>query len=54
MKLVCHCSPDNENAKAHKAECWIFRSDLTLRDPDWTAFHTQTQLNSLGFSVHGK
>jgi Leucine-rich repeat (LRR) protein len=54
MKLVCHCSPpDNENAKAHKAECWIFRSDLTERDPDWTAFHTQTQLTSLGFSVHG-
>lgn len=54
MKLVCHCSPpDNENAKAHKAECWIFRSDLTERDLDWTAFHTQTQLQSLGFSVHG-
>lgn len=52
-KLVCHCSPDNENTKAQKAECWIFRSDLTLRDPDWTAFHTQTQLQSLGFSVHG-
>lgn len=55
MKLVCHCSPpDNENAnRAHKAECWIFRSDLTERDPDWTAFHTQTELRSLGFSVHG-
>lgn len=53
LKLVCHCSPNNENTKAHKAECWIFRSDLTLRDPDWTAFHTQTQLQSLGFSVHG-
>jgi Leucine-rich repeat (LRR) protein len=55
MKLVCHCSPDNNdnNVKAHKAECWIFHSDLTIRDPDWTAFHTQTQLQSLAFSVHG-
>lgn len=53
MKLVCHCSPP-DNEKAHKAECWIFQSDLSERDPDWTAFHTQTQLQSLGFSVHGK
>jgi hypothetical protein len=57
MKLVCHCSPDssgeNNNVKAHKAECWIFRSDLSPRDPDWTAFHAQTQLQSLLFSVHG-
>jgi Leucine-rich repeat (LRR) protein len=57
MKLVCHCSPDssgeNNNVKAHKAECWIFRSDLSPRDPDWTAFHAQTQLQSLVFSVHG-
>lgn len=53
MKLVCHCSPDNENARAHKAECWIFRPDLTVFDPDWTAFHTQTQLTSLGFLAHG-
>lgn len=51
MKLVCHCAPDNE--KAHKAECWIFRADLTLPDPYWTAFHTQTQLQSLALSVHG-
>lgn len=53
MKLVCHCTPSSDNEKAHKAECWIFNSDLTPRDPDWTAFHTQTQLQSLGFSVHG-
>ncbi|KAL7034732.1 hypothetical protein ACKWTF_008083 [Chironomus riparius] len=54
MKLMCHCTPDNnDNGKAHKAECWIFRSDLSIRDPDWTAFHTQTQLQSLVFSVHG-
>jgi Leucine rich repeat/BspA type Leucine rich repeat region (6 copies) len=53
MKLVCHCSPDKENEKAHKAECWIFRSDLTTFDSDWTAFRTQTQLQNLGFSVHG-
>ncbi|CRK99188.1 CLUMA_CG012497, isoform A [Clunio marinus] len=53
MKLVCHCSPDNEHEKAQKSECWIFRSDLTLHDLDWTTFHTQSQLQNLGFSVHG-
>ncbi|CAO1415993.1 unnamed protein product [Diamesa serratosioi] len=53
MKLVCHCTPDDDTVKATKAECWIFRSDLKQHDPDWTAFHTQTQLHSLGFSVHG-
>lgn len=54
MKLVCHCSPDNnEHVSAEKAECWIFRSDLSIRDPEWTAFHTQSQLQSLTFSVHG-
>jgi hypothetical protein len=52
-KLVCHCSPDNENLKAEKAECWIFHSDLGVRDLAWTAFHAQTQLKNLGFSVHG-
>lgn len=56
MKLVCHCSPNNENVeniRANKAECWIFRNDLTITDPDWTAFHTQSSLESLVFSVHG-
>lgn len=53
MKLVCHCSPDNENSKADKAECWVFNPELTVHDLVWTAFHTQTQLKSLGFSVHG-
>lgn len=53
-KLVCHCSPDNEASKAEKAECWIFQNDLSRHDPAWTAFDTQTQLKTLGFSVHGK
>lgn len=56
MKLVCHCSPNSENVeniRATKAECWIFRNDLTKTDPDWTAFHTQSALESLAFSVHG-
>lgn len=56
MKLVCHCSPNSENAeniRATKAECWIFRNDLKKTDPDWTAFHSQTSLESLAFSVHG-
>ena len=26
MKLVCHCTPDDDTVKANKAECWIFRS----------------------------
>lgn len=56
MKLVCHCSPNNDNTehiRANKAECWIFRNDLSKTDPDWTAFHTQSSLESLAFSVHG-
>lgn len=53
ISQVCHCSPDNEISRADKAECWIFHHDLTLHDQVWTAFHTQTQLKSLGFSVHG-
>lgn len=53
MKLMCHCTPDGDNMPAHKADCWIFHADLSIRDPDWTAFHTQTQLQSLAFSVHG-
>jgi Leucine-rich repeat (LRR) protein len=54
MKLVCYCTPDNDdNGKAHKAECWIFHSNMSIGDPDWTAFDAQTQLQSLAFSVHG-
>lgn len=53
MKLVCHCSPDVVNVRATKAECWIFRNDLSKTDPDWTAFHTQSTLEVLAFSVHG-
>jgi hypothetical protein len=52
-KLVCHCSPDNGSSKAEKAECWIFNDDLGVLDLAWTAFHAQTELKSLVFSVYG-
>ncbi|CAO1413954.1 unnamed protein product [Diamesa tonsa] len=52
-KLVCHCSPDDENIKAQKAECWIFSADMTRKDPNWLAFNTQTQLQHLKFAVLG-
>ncbi|XP_039453246.1 connectin-like [Culex pipiens pallens] len=51
MKLVCHCSPDDEHVKAQKANCWIFSKDLPRKDPNWLAFQTQTMLEQLKITV---
>ena len=52
LKLVCHCTPDDVNIKASKADCWIFLPDLPKSDVSWSAFHSQTQLQNLKFTVH--
>ena len=52
MKLACHCTPDDVNIKANKADCWVFLPELSFSDPSWTAFHSQTQLQNLKFTVH--
>ncbi|XP_055643941.1 connectin-like isoform X2 [Toxorhynchites rutilus septentrionalis] len=50
MKLACHCSPEN-HAKAQKASCSIFDGELPRKDTNWLAFHTQTSLEHLKFTV---
>ncbi|XP_058823714.1 connectin [Topomyia yanbarensis] len=50
MKLACHCSPEN-HAKAQKASCSIFDGELPRKDANWLAFHTQTSLEHLKFTV---
>lgn len=52
MKLVCHCSPEDYfHIRASKAECWIFHDDFPRKDPNWLAFHTQSYLEHLKFTV---
>uniref|UniRef100_A0A182K4I7 LRRCT domain-containing protein n=1 Tax=Anopheles christyi TaxID=43041 RepID=A0A182K4I7_9DIPT len=50
MKLACHCSPES-HAKAQKASCSIFDGELPRKDYNWLAFHTQTELEHLKFTV---
>ncbi|XP_055603707.1 connectin-like [Uranotaenia lowii] len=50
MKLACHCSPES-HAKAQKASCSIFDGELPRKDSNWLAFHTQTSLEHLKFTV---
>ncbi|XP_029727810.1 connectin-like [Aedes albopictus] len=50
MKLACHCSPEG-HAKAQKASCSIFDGELPRKDANWLAFHTQTSLENLKFTV---
>lgn len=50
MKLACHCSPEN-HAKAQKASCSIFDGELPRKDANWLAFHTQTSLEHLKFTI---
>ncbi|ETN64619.1 reticulon/nogo receptor [Anopheles darlingi] len=50
MKLACHCSPES-HTKAQKASCSIFDGELPRKDYNWLAFHTQTELEHLKFTV---
>ncbi|EDS43243.1 reticulon/nogo receptor [Culex quinquefasciatus] len=50
MKLACHCSPE-AHAKAQKASCSIFDGELPRKDANWLAFHTQTSLEHLKFTI---
>ncbi|XP_053696116.1 connectin-like, partial [Sabethes cyaneus] len=50
MKLACHCSPEN-HPKAQKASCSIFDGELPRKDANWLAFHTQTSLEHLKFTI---
>ncbi|XP_052863376.1 connectin-like [Anopheles cruzii] len=50
MKLACHCSPET-HAKAQKASCSIFDGELPRKDYNWLAFHTQTELEHVKFTV---
>ncbi|XP_065081760.1 connectin-like [Ochlerotatus camptorhynchus] len=50
MKLACHCSPEG-HAKAQKVSCSIFDGELPRKDANWLAFHTQTSLENLKFTV---
>jgi Leucine-rich repeat (LRR) protein len=50
-KLACHCTPDDPDTKAKKANCYIFTDNLTRKDAVWLSFHTQTSLEYLIFTV---